>query len=82
MVDILKNIMNIAYRVRDMQDRGYFVHGVIWSSACVRNYELCTRIPSFKILDDDLWISHWSRNRIICHSSDRIRGKRCIMQWE
>mgnify|MGYP007094892312 CR=1 FL=1 len=82
MVDILKKYYEYCIQSSGYADRGYFVHGVIWSSACVRNYELCTRIPSFKILDDDLWISHWSRNRIICHSSDWIRGKRCIMQWE
>ena len=35
MVDILKNIMNIAYRVRDMQIAGTLSMVLFGSSACV-----------------------------------------------
>ena len=43
MVDILKNIMNIAYRVRDMQIWVLCPWFLFGRKACVGNYELCTR---------------------------------------
>ena len=81
MVDILKNIMNIAYRVRDMQIAGT-LSMVLFGAVLVFGIMNCVlgyRLLRFWMMILDFSLEQESDYLPFIRSDS---GKRCIMQWE
>ena len=81
MVDILKNIMNIAYRVRNMQIAGTLsmaLFGVVLVFG-IMNCVLGYRLLRFWMMIFGFSLEQESDYLPFIRSDS---GKRCIMQWE